>query len=567
MKKDVVTQLLFEAQSYQKFEDIEKLVEHGQDLSAIPVQPLFLALRATNKEQVALVLPKLSSEQRQAMLDIDIWKKDEIDPHSANWWLEIYGQCGDQDVRSQFARSEDFLLALKSQCVVHTFDAEDPMYPDSDNYFLTEDNQLLIEYPEEFAYVSELKQLVKDVYTEMGVEAGYAHLFKMVTDSYLIMEEENYQLKKERLRDIGFVDYYEALEMDAVLPTLEAIKLYVKERSGKSGEIDDAMKNQTLHAQALTPYQAGMQELRDLLAKLSDDKRRDFLQFNFVRLVNARIVADEALKGGAVAMSRSGAKARQRLELGFSFAFEEIQEKVFEKLDFVDLYRIGHSLLELQKKKIKRALGGTAFEQEEQEYFLGMWWNSFLDHTLDDMVKLKVDGSTPAQDITTMAQWRAWCDMGQTFIDALPFVKKFHLVLTRLRESGDLQDSFYTNYSLDTIDFEAIMLSSLINFSAGHFEEAKGPKMGVTLKELKEFYQKFFSRHGKEWLLKGEEDPALMPLLAQFSERFGLSTIGGFTGWLRQIIVEQMNGYEIDTMSDEDFKHVGGPMILIPGKH
>jgi hypothetical protein len=266
-------------------------------------------------------------------------------------------------------------------------------------------------------------------------------------------------------------------------------------------------------------------------------------------------------------MARSGAKARQCLELGFSFAFEEIKEKVFEKLDFTDLYRLGHSLLEMQKKKLKRALGGTAFEQEEQEYFLGMWWNNFLDQSMGEMVKLKLDGSTPAQDITTMNQWRAWCEMSQTFIDALPFVKKFHLVLTRLRDSGDLQDSFYANYTLDTIDFEAIMLSSLINFSTGHFEESKGPKMGVTLKELKDFYKKFFTLRGKEWLLKGEEDPALMPLLTHFAERFGLSSIPGFTRWLRQIIVEQMNGYEIDTMSDEDFKHVGGPMILIPAKH
>jgi hypothetical protein len=563
MRKDVVSQLLQEAQAYRKFEDIEKLVEGGTDLAALPVQPLFLALKATSAEHAAAVLPKLSADQRQSLLDIDIWKRDEIDAHTANWWLEAYAHCPELKVRADFAQSEDFLLSLKSQCIIQTFDAEDPQYPDSDNYFLTEDNLLLIEYPEDFAHVAELKQLVKDLYSELGVEHAYTHLFKMVSDSYMVMEEDNYQRKKERLRDVGFVDYYEALEMDALFQSVDAARNWVHSRAGTTGDVDDSMKNQALHASTLVPYQTGMDDLKTALEAVSDMRRRDFLQFSFVRLVNARIVADEALKLGSVGMARAGAKARGRLELGFSFAVEELgADRVFAKLDFADLYRLGNTLLENQKRKLKRALGGSPFESDEHEYFLGMWWNSFLDHSMDEPVKLKIDGSTPAQEVNSMNIWRSWVRASDTFIAALPFVKKFHLVLERLRESGDLQDSFYHNYELASVDFEAIMLSSLINFSTGHFEKNDGAKMGVRLSELKAFYQRFFQKRGNEWLLKGEEDPTLAPLLTEFATRFGLSEIPDFTLWLRQVMVEQMNGYEIDTMSEEDFKHVGGPLIL-----
>ncbi|MBY0516009.1 MAG: hypothetical protein K2P81_03800, partial [Bacteriovoracaceae bacterium] len=183
MKKDILSQLLNEAQSYKKFEDIEKLVEVGSDLSAIPVQPLFMALKASSKDQVSLILPKLSEEQRQALLDIDIWRRDEIDPAAANWWLDVYGHCADQEIRSAFAKSEDFLLSIKNQCTIQIFDAEEPEYPESDNYFLTEDNLLLVEYPEDYPYASEIKQLIKDLYTELGVEHAYTHLFKMISDS------------------------------------------------------------------------------------------------------------------------------------------------------------------------------------------------------------------------------------------------------------------------------------------------------------------------------------------------------------------------------------------------
>lgn len=65
VKKDLLSQLLYEACAYKKFEDIEKLVEGGKDLSMIPIQPLYVSLQTTSNDQVAAILPKLSSEQRQ----------------------------------------------------------------------------------------------------------------------------------------------------------------------------------------------------------------------------------------------------------------------------------------------------------------------------------------------------------------------------------------------------------------------------------------------------------------------------------------------------------------------
>ena len=136
IKKDLLSQLLYEAQAYKKFEDIEKLVEGGGDLSMIPIQPLYVSLKNTSKDQVALILPKLSSDQRQALRDIDLWQKDVIDPQAAAYWMEVYARCSDDDVILEYVKSEDFLLSMKNQFTIDTFDVDDPMYPDDDNYFL-----------------------------------------------------------------------------------------------------------------------------------------------------------------------------------------------------------------------------------------------------------------------------------------------------------------------------------------------------------------------------------------------------------------------------------------------
>ena len=115
IKKDLLSQLLYEAQAYKKFEDIERLVESGMDLSQIPIQPLYVSLLSTSSDQIAQILPKLSSDQRQALRDIDLWKKDEVDPESAFHWMDIYSKCADDEVILEYVKSEDFLLSLKNQ--------------------------------------------------------------------------------------------------------------------------------------------------------------------------------------------------------------------------------------------------------------------------------------------------------------------------------------------------------------------------------------------------------------------------------------------------------------------
>lgn len=564
IKKDLLSQLLYEAQAYKKFEDIEKLVEGGNDLSMIPIQPLYVSLQATSKEQVALILPKLSSEQRQALRDIDLWQKDAVDPQSVFYWLDVYSKCTDDEVILEFVKSEDFLLSLKNQFTISTFDVEDPMYPDDDNYFLTEDNLLLIEYPEDFNQVQELKEMIRRLYADLGVEKAYAFLFKMVVDSYQIMEEENYQEKKERLRDFGFVDYFEALEYNAAFTSLNQIEDYIRHKKAITPHLDSLSQNQSLHASSLVPYQSGMENIKDALEKISSDERSQFLHFNFVRLVNARMTLDDALKNGSMAMGRVGNQTRQCLELGFDFIKSKFEKgrPLFEIFDFVDIYKIGHSLIEITRKKIKKTLSSTPFEKDDFGYFLGMYWNAFLENSYEEVAKYKFDGSSRPLEIRDMDSYNLWNEAAETFIMALPFIDTFFMSLEKLKSDGLLNDQFYLNYEVDNIDFEAIMISSFINFVGGYYQESTAGKMGVTISELKSFYHQFFTKNEEEYLIKGEEDPVLREQTFQFIKKFGLERIERFDKYLYQVMLEQLNGYEVDGMSEEDFKHIGGPILL-----
>jgi hypothetical protein len=566
IRKDLLSQLLYEADAYKKFEDIEKLVDSGTDLSVIPVQPLYVSLQSSTTDQIAQILPKLSIEQRQALRDIDLWQKDEIDPKAIFHWIEIYSKCSDDQVILEYVKSEDFLLALKNQFTIQTFDVEDPLYPDGDNYFLTEDNLLLIEYPENFSLVQELKEMIRRLYADLGVEHAYAFLFKMVVDSYLIMEEEAYEEKKERLRDIGFIDYYEALEYNAPILSHKEIDHFIKSKRGITPEVDSRAANQGLHATSLIPYQSGMDNLKEALDKIKDEKRQHFLHFSFIRLANARMTLEDALKNGSLAMTKVGLQTRQRLELGFDYIFDHLQkdqaDRIFDLFDFFDLYKVGNSLIEITNRRLKKSLSQTPFEKDDFSYFLGMYWNSFLDNSEEDVTKYKFDGSSKALDIRDLNSYRLWTQAADSFISALPFIQTFFKTFEKLRAGGLLNDQFYLNYEVDNIDFEAIMISSFINFSSGYYEREMAGKMGVTVSELKSFYKSFFIKQGAEYLIKGEEDPILRQKTHEFIKKFGLESIPAFDKYLYQIMLEQLNGYEIDSMSDEEFKHVGGPILL-----
>ena len=566
VKKDLLSQLLYEAQSYKKFEDIERLVEGGMDLSMIPLQPLYVSLQNAPTEQIAQILPKLSQDQRQALRDVDLWKKDALDPEAAFEWMEIYSKCPSDEVIYEYVTSEDFLLSLKNQFTVQTFDAEDPMYPEGNNYFLTEDNQLLIEYPEDFTMVNELKEFIRRIYGEMGVENAYAFLFKMVVDSYPIMEENLYQEKIERLRDYGFVDYYEAMGMDTAFASEKQIDDFIKSRRGVTGVLDPISANQSLHATSLISYQSGLDELKDALDSIKDETRQQFLHFNFIRLVNGRMAIEDALKNGSTAMGRVGNQTKQCLELGFEYTLSRFKstggKTIFDVFDFVDLYRVGHSLLELQKKHMKKSMAETEFDEDEATYFLGMYWNSFLDNSHEELARYKFDGSSKALEIRSLESYNLWKSAVATFVESLPYIQSFYVNLQKLKAEGILNDEFYLNYEVGNIDFEAIMISSFVNYVGGYYEGHKNGKMGVTLSELKSFYHTFFTKNGEEYLIKGEEDPALREKTILFVEKFGLTEVPAFEKYLYQIMVEQLNGYEIDNMSEEDFAHVGGPIIL-----
>jgi len=85
-----ISMMIEEAKNYRNLENVEKLVQSGQDLAPLPVQPLYMALKAFTPEQVGGHLAQFSEEQRKVFLDLDLWYRDEVDVESFPFWIKSY---------------------------------------------------------------------------------------------------------------------------------------------------------------------------------------------------------------------------------------------------------------------------------------------------------------------------------------------------------------------------------------------------------------------------------------------------------------------------------------------
>lgn len=557
--RDILDILICESEAYSNLEEIEKYLQEGSDLSQFPIQPLYQLLKSVPTERAAQALIKFTKEQREVFLDLDLWEKDDLDLQQFSFWIKTYSQCTAIDIRIEFAKSAEFALYLKSKFNIYTFDVEDPVYPEHNNYFLTDDNLLLFEFEEDYDLIEEVQRIIKTLYAEVGVENAYSILFKLVTDSYMHMLEEEYQLKKERLRDFGFVDYYDSLEIESTFTNLNQLDKFLTNKIQTTANIDSLGKVQALHPAALVAYKSDMGAIQTELKKVTSQKRIDFLHFNFIRLVNASLSLSGSLKGGQVAMNRVGQKTRSLLLLGFDYIKNTMREKIdnngpFTTYDFIDCYKVGNSLVKETQKKIRKAMTGSGFKEEDP--FLGQYWIEFLRNSFAESPKFLVQNESVV--IISHDIYCKWARQAKTLIELLPFAKKFCDVYNQLKKSGTLQDNYYLNFNVNDIDLEAILLSILGNFMLKIFDDPNIKKIGLTIDEFKQWTSMITDYYGKIKIDQRSKD-----LIDGFQKQFGLNEISGFYSFLIDILRSQLEGYEFHKLKSDDFKHVGGPIILV----
>src|SRR4030043_1168045 len=187
-------------------ENPEQLVQELPELEG------FLTVKEVGEKDCLELISLTTPEQFQYLLDLDFWKRDQLDPEKVLHWMEILLESGEKKV-TQFIQSTDIeFLALLLKKFIHatTMDGEHLEGMDRIPLFTLDQYHFV-------HFRGKRTREVFEPFLQMLYRADQ-NSYQRLMDSLIVefeseLEETGYRLRNSRLSDYGFPDFEESLEI------------------------------------------------------------------------------------------------------------------------------------------------------------------------------------------------------------------------------------------------------------------------------------------------------------------------------------------------------------------
>jgi hypothetical protein len=333
------------------------LSEHAQELvHRLPELEVFLTVKEVGEKDAMDLISITTPEQFQYLLDLDFWKKDQLNLEKALHWMEILIELGEEKV-AQFIRSADpefIALLLKKFLHVTTLE-EEPLEGRERVPLFTLDQHYYIDFEGKGA--REVFQPFLQILYRIDEESYRQLMEAMIRELESDLEETGYRLRNSRLADYGFPDFEEALEIYRFINPDSLI-------AGGSPLL--AVQEETLQGSP-TFYLSFQREgpfLSSLLSKINDPSVQNRLSYEMTALCNKAMVAEPLEQFDMDGMKRVTQKVFHYLNLGLQYLSKEEEEKALRVLRSVPMQKIfqsGVGTTLLLRKKAEELLKGSWF--------------------------------------------------------------------------------------------------------------------------------------------------------------------------------------------------------------
>lgn len=339
------------------------LSEHPEQLvQELPELEVFLTVKEAGEKDCLDLISLTTPEQFQYLLDLDFWKRDQLDPEKVLHWMEILLESGEKKV-TQFIQSTDIeFLALLLKKFIHatTMDGEHvegmdriPLFTLDQYHFVRFRGKRTREVFEPFLQI--LYRADKNSYQRL--------MDSLNVEFESELEETGYHLRNSRLSDYGFPDFEESLEIYHFLspdsPILEGRLL----KAGAREEIAKGSSIFYLTHQNEGPF------FSSILSKIDDAYEQDRLKQEITALCNKAIVAEAIDLSNIAAMERVVKKVYHTLNLGLQYLSKDDETKALEILQSLPVQRLfqyGVSTTLLLRRKAASILKGPWFSNDQQ---------------------------------------------------------------------------------------------------------------------------------------------------------------------------------------------------------
>jgi hypothetical protein len=327
----------------------------GEAVRALPGDELYYVLHEVGLAEGADLLARATPEQLQVALDFALWERDRIAEAPLGEWLEAMSTAPIEAVGRWLAGLDSELVALMIRRRARIYDLSQESAPDepAGTLFATPDGLFAIDVRGRIRGddgEDEATALVRLLDTLYRADAALARRIlvgaRAEMDSEL--EETAFRWRQGRMADLGFADYYEALEIyqeldpasvrldePAVDPPVEAAAL--------SGD-DDALRVPTALADRLRDTEG---PLFARAAQMLNGPAVDALRVALIALTNRVLAADRVSPGDDDTVATTLERLAATLDLGLERLAGGDDDRAARALANVPLprvFRLGYTL-------------------------------------------------------------------------------------------------------------------------------------------------------------------------------------------------------------------------------
>lgn len=351
--------------------------EPERAVRALPGDELYYVIHEIGLRDSGEILAMARPEQVQAVLDFGLWERDHLVPERAGEWLEVIAEAPYEKIGEWVAGLDVELFALLLRQTSHIYDLtqeeapDEPagtLYPTPDGFFVLDvtgvdteelgDDEAAAEAGPATTSARAMIRIIDALYrADRDLARRLLVGAKMELDSEL--EELAYRWRQGRMADLGFEDYYDALE---VYRELEPASVRIGETEpGKTRvrPLDHNEEKEGIAASVRAPSalverltHGGSPFSRGVQGVHSADEVAE-LHFALVALTNRVLAADRVTPGDDAAVTAALERQLATLDLAVEFLARGDAEREVEAVrtvPLVRLFRLGVSLV----GKVKR---------------------------------------------------------------------------------------------------------------------------------------------------------------------------------------------------------------------
>jgi hypothetical protein len=343
----------------------------------LPTQALYYALKQQGVEEVLDLLPLLSPEQVERMLDYDAWTQDELVPKKFFAFLKPFGEISREQLYERFADlDEEYqLAALQGFFKVH--EVEDPYdLPENiaEHAYRMPCNKIFYEIqsedPDEIAFLEELMESLK----ENNMRYAYAILGHSTYQPPGEAMAQVARFRRGRLEDEGFVNYEESLSIFAPIDHAALLRKW-----------NGTERTQDISSLAL---QGGSGLFLDAVLLAARDENVSIdelyqLHQSFLYLANALCAAGQVGPDDVAGLHRLLEQGKALVSLGLEYLGQGdlgLGIQIVRGESSRTLFRVGLSLVDAVRDEVIQRLEGMQWPRVERfrRFYSARQWGQIL---------------------------------------------------------------------------------------------------------------------------------------------------------------------------------------------